>query len=171
MWAWLLARLPVMMLLLCAQIMDCGADIKPLPDTELGLDSWLLPPLWQRCLLLKESRIVSPREVNSGWSQIFRCCCQTFYFKGPRHFLFACFFINMCFLSGCCANCATHLHYEPLHIHFFHLLSTTIGPDQPGSWKASTSPLQLPFNVWCTVLALGFDLPAWSLSVNHYRLI
>lgn len=138
------------MLLLCAQITDRGADTKLLPDMKLALGSWLLPLLWWRRLLLKESRITSPREVNSGWCQIACFRCPTFNWKGLRdRFLFA-----FCHEHVLPQWLLWELGKTPRHRRF-HLLSATICPDQPGSWDASSSPLQLPFNVWCTILSLG----------------
>lgn len=110
MWAWLPTRLPVMMLLLCAQITDRGADIKLLPDTEPALGSWLLPPLWW--ITNHESLLHGKWTPDDLKSPAYTA--QPFIEKVREIF----FVTNMFCLSSCCGNCATYLHYEPLDIDF-----------------------------------------------------
>lgn len=113
-----------------------------------------------------ESWITSPREVNSGWSEIARFHCPTFHWKGPRDFFCYEYVLPQWLLWELCNISSL---WTPWH-RLFHLLNTTICPDQPGCWDASSSPLQLPFNVWCTILSLGLrsarlKSPLWIITV------
>lgn len=97
--AWLPVRLPVMMLLLCAQITDHGADIKPLPWHGTGTPT-------RDYGLLCEGDVYfwgnHESLLHGKWTQIcFRC---------PTRFFFV-FFITVFRLIGC-KNCVTRLYYE-----------------------------------------------------------